>query len=220
MPASLPKPAAPPVLAGSKVSIRKEFGKDRSPLATEQPAAPRVTQGWNSALRDEWTPEQEQAIAELLGTVFIQKESLDSLELVEALRLEAGRKVSPPAAPELAPAAEESGAGISSPLGGAVPGPAGFWFNVNAELVIYGATESDAQVTIGGRPIRLRPDGTFSYRFALPDGQHALPIAVTSPAGETREAELKFSRDTIRRGEVGAHPQDPALKPPRADNVE
>jgi hypothetical protein len=47
-----------------------------------------------------------------------------------------------------------------------------FWFNVNAELVVYGATEPDATVTIGGRMIKLRPDGSFSYRFALPDGAY------------------------------------------------
>jgi hypothetical protein len=218
--ASSPKPAAPPVLTGGEVSARKEFVKGGSPLALEQPAAPRAAPSSSSALRDEWTPEQEQALAELLGAVFIQEESLDSLKLVEALRLEAGRKVSPVAAPELGRAAEEGGAGISSPQGGGAPGAAGFWFNVNAELVIYGATEPDAQVTIGGRPIRLRPDGTFSYRFALPDGQHVLPIAVTSSDGETRRAELRFERNTICQGEVGAHPQDPALKPPRAENVE
>ena len=34
-----------------------------------------------------------------------------------------------------------------------------------------------------------------------------------------RAAELKFSRDTEYRGEVGAHPQDPQLKPPLAANV-
>ena len=46
----------------------------------------------------------------------------------------------------------------------------GFWFNVNAELIIYGATEPTARVTLGGHEIKLRPDGTFSYRFSLPDG--------------------------------------------------
>jgi len=43
-------------------------------------------------------------------------------------------------------------------------------------LVIYGATDPTASVTIGERRIRLRPDGSFSYRFALPDGNYQLPI--------------------------------------------
>src|SRR5262249_25549524 len=96
----------------------------------------------------------------------------------------------------------------------------GFWFNVNAELIIYGATEPDAAVVIGGRKIRLRPDGTFSYRFSLPDGQYELPATATSADGTpTPSAQSKFSRPTHTRGDVKAHPQDPALKPPMPANV-
>lgn len=56
----------------------------------------------------------------------------------------------------------------------------GFWFWVNAELIVYGATEPDASVTFQGKPIELRPDGTFSMRFALPDGVQVMPIRATS----------------------------------------
>ena len=38
---------------------------------------------------------------------------------------------------------------VSSPYGG-LEQKKGFWFNVNAELIIYGATEPNATVTIGG----------------------------------------------------------------------
>ena len=96
----------------------------------------------------------------------------------------------------------------------------GFWFNVNAELIIYGATEPDATVTIGDRVIKLRSDGTFSYRFALPDGQYELPaVAVSNDRSDTRSARLKFGRKTGYGGEVGAHPQDPSLKTPRVEHV-
>ena len=37
--------------------------------------------------------------------------------------------------------------GISSPVGGDIPQPREFWFNVNAELVVYGAAEPGARVT-------------------------------------------------------------------------
>ena len=94
-----------------------------------------------------------------------------------------------------------------------------FWFSVNAELVIYGATEPGAQVMVGGRPIQLRPDGSFTCRFSLPDGQYALPATAVAAHGETRHAELRFQRTTHYSGEVGAHPQDPALQPPGAENV-
>src|SRR5436190_14921259 len=108
---------------------------------------------------------------------------------------------------------------FSSPLGG-MERRKGFWFNVNAELIIYGATEPDATVTIGGRKIKLRPDGTFSYRFILPDGNYDLPAQATSADGDdSRSARLQFRRQTDYRGEVGAHPQDPAMKAPEVANV-
>ena len=101
---------------------------------------------------------------------------------------------------------------VSSPFGGAER-QRGFWFNVNAELIIYGATEPDATVTIGDRKIKLRPDGTFSFRFALPDGEYPLPAAAHSADGEeTREARLEFSRNTrlprrSRRASAGQEPE-------------
>ena len=108
---------------------------------------------------------------------------------------------------------------VAAAIGGAEQ-PKGFWFNVNAELIIYGATEPTARVTLDGREIKLRPDGSFSFRFALPDGKYELPaVAVSADGTEARAADLKFSRDTEYRGDVGAHPQDPALKPPSPDNV-
>ena len=74
-------------------------------------------------------------------------------------------------------------------------------------------------VTIGGRPIKLREDGTFCYRFALPDGHYELPAEAISVEDDRRRAWLKFSRGTEYRGEVGAHPQDQNLKIPKAENV-
>lgn len=51
-----------------------------------------------------------------------------------------------------------------------------FWMVVNTELIVYGATEPDASVTIMGKPIKLRADGTFSIRLALPDGEIDVPV--------------------------------------------
>ena len=55
-----------------------------------------------------------------------------------------------------------------------------FWMVVNTELIVYGATEPDAKVKVQGNPIKLRPDGTFSLRFALPDGKQVIPVEGTS----------------------------------------
>ena len=52
-----------------------------------------------------------------------------------------------------------------------------FWLWVNTELIVYGATEPDAKVSVQGKEINLRPDGTFSLRFALPDGKQVIPVS-------------------------------------------
>ncbi len=55
-----------------------------------------------------------------------------------------------------------------------------FWLVVNTELIVYGATEPDAKVTVQGKSINLRPDGTFTLRFALPDGKQVIPVEAAS----------------------------------------
>ena len=92
--------------------------------------------------------------------------------------------------------------GVTSPAGapgspGRPAAPRGFWLNLGVELVIYGATEPDAKLTIGDRLIKLRPDGTFSVRLALPDGQYELPlVAISAKDDDGRSAMLEFSRHT------------------------
>ncbi|MCM8798425.1 MAG: DUF4912 domain-containing protein [Candidatus Omnitrophica bacterium] len=58
-----------------------------------------------------------------------------------------------------------------------------FWLVVNTELIVYGATEPDAKVTVQGKPIKLRNDGTFTLRFALPDGTQHIPVEAFSGDG-------------------------------------
>lgn len=60
------------------------------------------------------------------------------------------------------------------------PGARKFWLVVNCELIVYGATEPDARLTVQGKEIKLRPDGTFSLRYALPDGKRVIPVEATS----------------------------------------
>ena len=91
----------------------------------------------------------------------------------------------------------------------------GFWFAVNAELIIYGATEPDATVTVDGKPIKLRPDGTFSFHYVFPDGEYRMPIvAVAKDGHDSRAVALKFERRTTERGEVGKVKQPAHLKEP------
>jgi hypothetical protein len=72
-----------------------------------------------------------------------------------------------------------------------------FRLAADCELILYGATEADASVTVSGRKVPLNPDGTFSMRFALPDGEMNLPVKAVSKSGaDIREIEIKVTRAT------------------------
>jgi uncharacterized protein len=80
----------------------------------------------------------------------------------------------------------EIGSGAISSLASPVkyaPKERKFWLVLNTELIVYGATEPDAQVSIQNEPIKLRPDGTFTLRFALPDGTQYIPVQAHSADG-------------------------------------
>jgi uncharacterized protein len=72
-----------------------------------------------------------------------------------------------------------------------------FWFKLDAELIVYGATEPNARVTLQGEPVKLRPDGTFTMRFSLPDSRQIIPAVAVSPDGiEERTIVLAVERNT------------------------
>ncbi len=72
-----------------------------------------------------------------------------------------------------------------------------FWLVANAELIVYGATEPSAAVTVQGRQVNLRPDGTFSLRYALPDGGQTIPIGALRDDGkERRQINIHVERKT------------------------
>lgn len=180
----------------------------------------------------EWTRAQDYALNELLPTALTRREVVSSIQIEEMLRRAALKPAGFPRPAEgWQPVPGEVAEMAFSPFGGEgpaifsqaagpeqLPQPA-FWFNVNAELIVYGATDPAALVTIAGQPVKLRRDGTFSYRFSLPDGTYTLLISADSRRGEVRHAELVFSRGSHFAGEVGAAPQDPALKPPAPEHL-
>ena len=55
-----------------------------------------------------------------------------------------------------------------------------FFLEVWTELILYGRTEADAEVIVEGKKVQLRPDGTFSLRYALPVGDYKFEVAGTS----------------------------------------
>jgi hypothetical protein len=175
------------------------------------PDLPRVTA--STAPISIWTPQQEKALAKVVNIDEVRRVWMGSLEITELIRRKLAHEISSLGVSSFGVSS------LSSPFGG-MEKAKGFWFNVNAELIIYGATEPNAKVTLGGHEIKLRSDGSFSFRFALPDGKYDLPaVAVSADGTDARAADLKFSRETQYLGDVGAHPQDPALKTPLPENL-
>ena len=98
-----------------------------------------------------------------------------------------------------------SGAGMSgvgmSGVGFAAPmRPRQFWLVADAELIVYGATEPDATVYVGGQPIKLNADGTFRFQMSFQDGLIDYPIfAVAADGEQNRAVHMKFERETPER---------------------
>jgi hypothetical protein len=209
----------------SELAEPVEHGSAASPKSPELPQSIAGLADFVSPASGEWTAAQERELAELIGLAWVVEGAPGSVDVIGLLRQQL--EVHLPGAPRPTPGAPAAISPLpasvewisSGPAPGAPEAPREFWLKVNAELVIYGSTEPNARVTIGGRPIRLRPDGSFSFRFALPDGAYSLPVSARSSDGHTRQAELEFSRQSHYQGPVGVHPQDPALGPPTAANV-
>ena len=137
-----------------------------------------------------------------------------SLEFYEQMyQLSGGRLVAPhttaPSSPELmeraAPLPAQEYMASPGLFSGALfsPGVAveervrEFFLEVWAELIVYGRTKPDAKVTLQGRPVLLRYDGTFTARFSLPDGEQVLPIrAVSADNVDERATTLTVTKKT------------------------
>lgn len=89
---------------------------------------------------------------------------------------------------------------LSSPgaLRGAPEKGKDFWLVVNTELIVYGATEPDANLTVQGHQVKLRPDGTFTLRFALPDGHQNIPVRAVNADGDMERTITPIVEKTTR----------------------
>ncbi len=93
-----------------------------------------------------------------------------------------------------------SGVGLGSSASAPPERPRKFWLVADAELIVYGATEPDATVTIGGQPIKLNADGTFRFQMHFPDGNVDFPILAVAADGEqNRAVHMTFDRQTLDR---------------------
>jgi hypothetical protein len=74
-----------------------------------------------------------------------------------------------------------------------------FFFDIDAELIVYGKTDPSATVTLHNEPVKLRSDGTFTMRFSLPDSRQIIPAIATSTDGlEEQTIVLAIERNTKR----------------------
>jgi hypothetical protein len=70
-------------------------------------------------------------------------------------------------------------------------------FEVDAELIVYGSTIPGATVLLSGEPVKLREDGSFTVRVALPDKRQVLPIIAQSrDAMRQRTTVIAVERNT------------------------
>jgi hypothetical protein len=97
----------------------------------------------------------------------------------------------------------DSGIGVwasgrnESGIGGVAPRQRSFWLVADAELIVYGATDPAAKLTIGDEDIPLSADGTFRVQVPFRDGQQVYPIQAIAADGEQkRNITLQFERTT------------------------
>ena len=84
-----------------------------------------------------------------------------------------------------------------SGLGGVAPRQRSFWLVADAELIVYGATDPSARLTIGGEEVPLSTDGTFRIQVPFRDGEQVYAIEATAADGEQkRNITLNFERQT------------------------
>ena len=84
-----------------------------------------------------------------------------------------------------------------SGVGGVASRQRSFWLVADAELIVYGATDPSARLTIGGEEVPLSADGTFRIQVPFRDGEQMYPIEATAADGEQkRNITLNFERQT------------------------
>lgn len=56
-----------------------------------------------------------------------------------------------------------------------------FSYWLDTELILYGGADLGSTVQLSGKNLDLRPDGTFTTRFSLPEGELKLPVTFIAP---------------------------------------
>jgi hypothetical protein len=89
---------------------------------------------------------------------------------------------------------------------GAMPGKMKkFFFDINAELIVFGQTDSTASVRLQNEPVKLRSDGSFTMRFSLPDSRQIIPCVATSADGLEEQTIVLAVERNIKRLDPMVH---------------
>lgn len=80
-----------------------------------------------------------------------------------------------------------------------------FWLEVGVDVIVYGATQPNAKLTLMGQRIPLSPDGRFRIRMVLPDTEIEFPVEAESADGKER----RRVKPIVRRTTEG-NPHEPA----------
>ncbi|MBD2770995.1 substrate-binding domain-containing protein [Iningainema tapete] len=70
-----------------------------------------------------------------------------------------------------------------------------FYLITDAELIIHGATEPGATVSISGSQVKVQPDGTFHLRLPFQESLIDHTMSATSASGQAKTVRIKFSQD-------------------------
>jgi hypothetical protein len=101
----------------------------------------------------------------------------NSPELQELFEERLRRPMGPPVTTRVAADSEE----------GEAQQPVDFQLEIDAEMIVYGATQPDAYVTLQGEPVKVQADGTFRVRVEMPNKRQVLPIVASARDGSARQ---------------------------------
>jgi hypothetical protein len=159
------------------------FSLDAAPAPVEQPAPMPPAEASNSGLHERLYQS---------ATVQFRNRRVGSEEFQEGNNSDRDRL-----------GMNDSGIGLwasgrnESGIGGVQGRQRSFWLVADAELIVYGATDPSARLTIGGEDVPLSNDGTFRIQVPFRDGEQVYAIEATAADGEQkRNITLNFERQT------------------------
>jgi len=72
-----------------------------------------------------------------------------------------------------------------------------FDLQVDAEMILHGVTKPNAHLMLGGEPVQVKSDGTFSVRMELGNQRQVIPVVAESPDGvQQRTIVVAVERNT------------------------